>query len=160
LKGKEKTNEGLVPKKTIPTGRVTSSGWLGKAECGCWFHHGNRERASAGIVIRDQDGAVLITSWRTLRHAASVEMAEALSCLEGIHLALGWIEQPLHVESDCLQLVHALGKADATRAVWSGVLMEITEAARSTSRSRMCIGNRTRCLTTWQSWLYKKKSVR
>jgi hypothetical protein len=44
----------------------------------------NTGEASAGIVVRDAAGAVILTSWRMLRRCGSPEEAEA--CLEGLRL--------------------------------------------------------------------------
>jgi hypothetical protein len=44
-------------------------------------------RASSGLVIRDMNGAVLLSVGRSLFHVESVLEVEALVCLKGIQLA-------------------------------------------------------------------------
>jgi hypothetical protein len=61
--------------------------------------------ASAGIVVRDHTGFVLLSAWKTLWRCGSPEEAEAEACLKGICLVEEWIKQPTVVESDCQLLV-------------------------------------------------------
>jgi ribonuclease HI len=81
--------------------------------------------ASAGIVARNAEGEVLLSAWRTLRRCSSADEAEAEACLEGLRLMTEWINQPVCVESDCLNLVRAMEKKDASRSSWDGILLEI-----------------------------------
>uniref|UniRef100_I1NL00 RNase H type-1 domain-containing protein n=1 Tax=Oryza glaberrima TaxID=4538 RepID=I1NL00_ORYGL len=62
------------------------------------------EAASAGIVIRDHTGSVLLTSWRIISHCGSAEEAEATACWEGVNLAAEWVKKPLILETDCANL--------------------------------------------------------
>jgi hypothetical protein len=41
---------------------------------------------------------------------ASVEEAKAVTWLEGIRLAVEWVRMPLVIESDCIELIKALGR--------------------------------------------------
>jgi hypothetical protein len=70
----------------------------------------NTGDASSGIVIRDRNGRVLLSAWRTWEHMASAEEAEAVTWLEGIRLAVEWVRMPLVIESDCIELIKALGR--------------------------------------------------
>jgi ribonuclease HI len=83
--------------------------------------------ASLGIVVHDNVGKVLISSWRTLDHIVSAEEAEALACLEGMRLVMEWVQLPVLVETDCSTLVQALGKSVTNRARWAGIIREIKE---------------------------------
>ncbi|GJN35111.1 hypothetical protein PR202_gb23849 [Eleusine coracana subsp. coracana] len=65
-------------------------------------------RASVRIVVRDDNGLVLLSAWRLLRGCVSVEEAEGEACLEGVRLMAEWIRQPARVESDCAALMGAL----------------------------------------------------
>jgi ribonuclease HI len=57
--------------------------------------------ASAGCIVRDEGGKVLLTAWRVLRDCGSPEQAEAEACLEALRLTPEWIHQPTWAESDC-----------------------------------------------------------
>jgi ribonuclease HI len=81
--------------------------------------------ASARIVARNAEGEVLLSAWRTLRHCSLADEAEAEACLEGLRLMTEWIKQSVCVESDCLNLVRAMEKKEASRSSWDGILLEI-----------------------------------
>jgi ribonuclease HI len=90
----------------------------------------NTGAASAGIAVRDAEGSVLLTSWRTLRRCGSPEEAEAEACLEGLRLTAEWVRQPTYVESDCLNLIHALRKTAESRSSWEGIITEAKAICR------------------------------
>ncbi|TVU30076.1 hypothetical protein EJB05_21682, partial [Eragrostis curvula] len=50
--------------------------------------------ASAGIIIRDYAGNVIISTWRLLFHCTSAEEAELQACREGLRLGLEWSQLP------------------------------------------------------------------
>lgn len=83
------------------------------------------EAASAGIVIRDHTGSVLLTSWRILSHCGSAEEAEATACWEGVNLAAEWVKKPLILETDCANLVSMLTSSGFDRAQLCHVLRSI-----------------------------------
>lgn len=68
---------------------------------------------------------MVLTAWRFLRHCSSPEEAEAEACLDGVRLAVDWIQQPVQVECDCLTLVKAICAGDGERAVWRGTIRDI-----------------------------------
>lgn len=83
------------------------------------------EAASAGIVIRDHTGSVLLTSWRIISHCGSAEEAEATACWEGVNLAAEWVKKPLILETDCANLVSMLTSSGFDRAQLCHVLRSI-----------------------------------
>jgi hypothetical protein len=64
--------------------------------------------AGIGVVIRDDEGKVILTSWRFLSNVSTAEEAEALACLECVRLSLAWVRRPIEIETGCLELVKAL----------------------------------------------------
>jgi hypothetical protein len=46
--------------------------------------------ASAGIVVRDSQGRVILTTWRVLHGCASPDQPEAEAVLEGLRLTMEW----------------------------------------------------------------------
>jgi hypothetical protein len=85
--------------------------------------------SSAGVVIRDDLGNVMLMAWQLLRRCASVEEAEVEACLRGLKLTTEWTVEwsgkPAIIESDCRTIVNALEATPGTRAQWDGVPNEI-----------------------------------
>lgn len=82
-------------------------------------------KASAGIVIRDDRGQVLLTSWKVVSNCTTAMEAEAVACLEEVRLAVEWVRLPARLEADCSMLIDALTSLAPTRASWTGVLQDI-----------------------------------
>lgn len=80
--------------------------------------------ASAGIVVCDSDGKVLLTAWRFLRNCSSPEEAEAEAGLQSLRMVAEWIRQPTCLEADCLTLTKALTTCYEPQAAWAGIIAE------------------------------------
>jgi hypothetical protein len=78
-------------------------------------------------VARNDVGEVLLTAWKPLHRCGSLKEAEAEACLFGVRLSVEWIRQTTCVESDCSNLVKALGQEVDQRSRWAGILLEIKE---------------------------------
>jgi hypothetical protein len=111
-KGKEKVIEGApVMDKERPV-HVLRKGWVppppgwAKMNTDARFSEQTGE-ASSYVIIRDVEGNVLLSVWKTLDHMASAEEAESVACLEGSRLAVKWIKLPILIEPDCAELVKA-----------------------------------------------------
>jgi hypothetical protein len=87
------------------------------------------EASSLGVIAQNEVGAVLLTAWKSLKRCASPEEAEVKACLFAVRLSLEWIKQPTCVESDCSNLVMALGQRVNQRSSCAGTLLEIQEAS-------------------------------
>jgi hypothetical protein len=98
-------------------------GWV-KLNANAYFRAANGD-GGMGVIIRDDEGKVLLTTWRTLRNLASAEAVEAEACLEGVRLATQWIRQPLQVELDCQLLIEALNKEGENISLLVGVIAKI-----------------------------------
>jgi ribonuclease HI len=81
--------------------------------------------AAVGIVIRDWQGSLKLTSWRTLSHCRDAEEAEVLACLEGVHMALRWPEIPMILESDCQTVVAKFHIKGCDRSALWNVFVEM-----------------------------------
>jgi hypothetical protein len=66
----------------------------------------------------------LLTAWRFLRRCGSAEEAEAETYLEGVRLVAEWVRQPTCVETDCSNLVIALGRDTKRWSTWAGTIGE------------------------------------
>jgi ribonuclease HI len=86
---------------------------------------GDRGIGSFGVMVRNQDGEVLLTAWNILPHCGSVEEAEVEACLQGMRMTLQGAPQPIIVESDCLMLIRTLQSQEENRSSWSGLIQEI-----------------------------------
>lgn len=82
--------------------------------------------ASAGVVVRDANGRVLLTAWRLLRRCSTVEEAEAEALLEGAKLMAEWVRQSTILEADCSMIMVALKSGQDECALWLGILAEIS----------------------------------
>jgi hypothetical protein len=82
-------------------------------------------QASTGIVVRDSNGSMLLSAWRSIRHGGGADQAEAEACLQGIRLVTEWIKQPVCVESDCANLIQAISQKEEDRSRWAGIIKEI-----------------------------------
>jgi ribonuclease HI len=139
-KGKEKIHEGATRRTQSLRGGDTNPlmgqerwvappyGWA-KLNTDAGFCP-NTRTTSLGIVVHDNVGKELISSWRTLDHIVSAEEAEALACLQGMRLVTEWVRLQVLVETDCSMLVQALGKCVTNRARWAGIITEIKEMSR------------------------------
>jgi hypothetical protein len=78
-----------------------------------------------GIVVRDSNGSVLLSTWRSIRHGGGADQAEAEACLQGIRLVAEWIKQPVCVESDCANLIPTISRKEEDRSRWVGIIKEI-----------------------------------
>jgi ribonuclease HI len=86
--------------------------------------------AAVGIVIRDWQGSLKLTSWHTLSHCRDAEEAEALPYLEGVHMALRWPEIPMILESDCQTMVVKFHIKGCDRSALWNVFAEMHDVGR------------------------------
>jgi hypothetical protein len=132
-KGKEKVVEGAPAMDKERPLHVFRKGWVplppgwAKMNTDASFSEQTGE-ASSGVVIQDAEGSILLSAWKTLENMASVEEAEA--CLEGSRLAVEWIKLPILIESDCAELVKALGTGGGRWSRWVGTISEIKAVSR------------------------------
>jgi hypothetical protein len=138
VKGKEKVLEAecwsLYQELSTGSSRV-KNGWVPpqdgwtkmNTDAECFPSTGS---TSAGVIVHDNKGKVLLSAWRNLSNVASAEEAEALACLEGMRPMLEWVSRPTCVESDCVTLIKAIRSLDLSRARWLGIIAEIKELSR------------------------------
>jgi ribonuclease HI len=91
-------------------------------DAGCCLYSGE---ASSGVVVRDENGDVLLLAWKPLRFVADVEEAEAEACLHGLKLVATRFRKPACVESDCAVLIKAINEKEEDRSKWAGIIKEI-----------------------------------
>ena len=120
-----------VVKQTVasPRGIVANTtwekppaGWAKLNVDGSYVHGENT--GGAGMVLRDDTGAIIFSSCRFLRSCRSSMEAEMAACLEGTSLALQRTEKPIIVELDCKEGVVALTDSGVNRSSLAGFIEE------------------------------------
>jgi hypothetical protein len=56
------------------------------------------------VVVRDERGKVILSAWKPIRHVASLEEAEAEACMHGLRLVIEWVQKPVCVKVDLLEI--------------------------------------------------------
>ena len=80
----------------------------------------------AGMILRDESGAIIDSSCRELRHCASALESEIAACMEGISsLAIQWTAMPLVIQTDCLDVVKLITGTDDDRSAHTMMVQEI-----------------------------------
>jgi ribonuclease HI len=94
-------------------------GWIKlNTDAGCRLYSGE---ASSVVVVRDENGDVLLLAWKPLRFF----VAEAEACLHGLKLVATRFRKPACVESDCAVLIKAINEKEEDRSKWAGIIKEI-----------------------------------
>ncbi|KAL6647802.1 hypothetical protein ACP70R_015239 [Stipagrostis hirtigluma subsp. patula] len=83
---------------TTPKWAPPPSGWI-KINVAATFTPETRQ-ATAGVVIRDEHGAVLLSASKLLRRCSSSEKAAWMACDAGLQMSRQWKQSPAILESD------------------------------------------------------------
>jgi hypothetical protein len=67
-------------------------------------------------------GEIIVSACRQLSNCRDVVGAELNAVFEGISLALQWCNEPVIIETDCLELVKLLGQMDVDRSAYSPIV--------------------------------------
>jgi len=103
--------------------RPPEEGWIKINVDGSYVE--TTSQASAGVIIRDHNGHVLVSAWRFLFHCSSAEEAELLACREGLLLAHHWCNGPVIMESDCSSCLAALGNQRIDRSIHASLVQDV-----------------------------------
>ncbi|XBJ27380.1 hypothetical protein VPH35_004650 [Triticum aestivum] len=105
--------------------------------------------AGAGMILRDNNGAIIFSACRNLLFCADPLQAELAACLEGLNFAMQWSPLLVDVEMDSLIAVQAIRSMKEDKSQHA---MMITEAKRllgeressvaHISRRQNCVGHR------------------
>ncbi|XP_037465182.1 uncharacterized protein LOC119337164 isoform X2 [Triticum dicoccoides] len=85
-------------------------GWLKVNVDGVFDGHSGT--GGVGIVVRDHQGAIVLTSWSWIKQATGPEQVESVACREGLRLAAEWTRLPIVLESGCLSIVNCLKSSE------------------------------------------------
>jgi ribonuclease HI len=86
---------------------------------------GTEGDAGAGIVVRDHNGDILLSSCRELSACRDALEAELSAVREGLSLTLHWCTQSIIVEVDCLEIINLVKNEELDRSVNTSLIEEI-----------------------------------
>jgi hypothetical protein len=89
-------------------------GWMKLNVDGAWESLDNR--GGVGMILRDEEGHIIVSACSNLEMCASPLEAEAIACKQGVALALQHTNLPLLVESDCLVLTSMVQEEGVNRS--------------------------------------------
>jgi hypothetical protein len=81
--------------------------------------------ASAGMIVRDPRGDIILSSCHLLLFCRDAWESELFAVKEGLSLALQYCNKPLLIETDCLEIVKLLRKSEVDRSVYTMVIEDI-----------------------------------
>lgn len=79
----------------------------------------------AGMILRDEDGAIVFASSRHLRTCISPVEAELAACIEGISLAYEWSPKPFIADTDSQVSVNMIKQMESDRSPSAAIVGEI-----------------------------------
>ena len=83
------------------------------------------ETAGAGMVLRDDKGAIIFSSCRQLFSCRKALEAELCACMEGLSSAIQRSEVPMIVEMDSIVAVKFIQASEVDRSIHSSIIKEI-----------------------------------
>jgi ribonuclease HI len=92
----------------------------------------------AGVVLRDDRGAIIVSKSLSLQPCLSPLEAELEACREGVILALDWSSLPCMIEMDCAEAVNMIRSGELNRSPFTGLIQEIKRLMAT--RSNLVIG--------------------
>jgi ribonuclease HI len=73
--------------------------------------------SSAGMIIRRQDGSILLSSCRSLRHCGSALEAELCAFMEGVALATERCQEQILIETDSTEVVRLVTSSEQDQSL-------------------------------------------
>ncbi|XBI67645.1 hypothetical protein VPH35_046956 [Triticum aestivum] len=112
----------LMDKSADPKWAAPSSGFVKLNTDGSFAEDGS---AGAGMVLRDERGAIIFSSCRQLFHCRDALEAELCACMEDLSFSIQRSDLPVQVEMDSLMAVKLVQALDIDRSVFSSIIKEI-----------------------------------
>jgi ribonuclease HI len=85
------------------------------------------KRAGTGVVIRDEEGKVLLTAWEYIPECGSVLEAELLACLHGLKFVENFPQKHAILETDCALAIRAINEQSTDRSESWTIIREIVD---------------------------------
>jgi ribonuclease HI len=102
-------------------------------------------RAGCGMILRDQQGAVIFAACRHLTHCHDAAEAEIMAIQEGVRLALQWSNTRFTVESDCSFAVDLINGAGPNISVHAFRINDVRELLRERNSKLVKISRFANC---------------
>jgi ribonuclease HI len=156
-------------RKKIPAGRTSPKrwskpppGWTKLNVDGSWEE--KEMRGGTGMILRDEEGNIIVTACKHLKSCASPLEAEALAVVEGLQIAVTHTDRPILLESDCLELISMMKEVGVNRSslattineakrLWSEAIgcniSHISREANEVSHILARLGCKSLCTNTW-----------
>lgn len=83
------------------------------------------EDAGAGMILRDNTGAIIFSACRALYACRDALEAELCACMEGLSLAIQRSDLPISIEMDSTTAVSLISGAEIDRSVYASLIKEI-----------------------------------
>ncbi|KAK6116532.1 hypothetical protein DH2020_049737 [Rehmannia glutinosa] len=83
-----------------------------------------------GAILRDHNGNVIHTIAKKITHEFSIEIAEAMACLEGLTTAKNLQLTSVLIESDCMHMVQAFHRKETNLTYLGSVIEDIRQLSR------------------------------
>ena len=112
----------LMDKSADPKWAAPSFGFVKLNTDGSLAEDGS---AGAGMVLRDERGAIIFSSCRQLFHCRDALEAELCACMEGLSFSIQRSDLTVQVEMDSLMAVKLIQASDIDRSVYSSVIKKI-----------------------------------
>ncbi|XP_073355212.1 uncharacterized protein [Aegilops tauschii subsp. strangulata] len=91
------------------------AGWAALNIDGSFSEHDGS--AGAGMILRNEAGAIIFSSCRELRQCSGPLQSELAACLEGISLAIQWTTLPIVIQTDCSEAVKLINTSGHDRSM-------------------------------------------
>ena len=115
-------------------------GWLKVNVDGCFVEATGE--ASAGVVISNASGEVLLSGWQLLHQCTVAEDAELMACKEGLTVAHNWFQGPLLLETDCSSCIAVLNDQGIDRSRLTAMVQDCKVLIQKLGQVRISNGTR------------------
>jgi ribonuclease HI len=112
----------MMMNKTATKWSAPKSGWVKLSTDGFFADDGT---AGAGMVLRDDKGAIIFSSCRQLFSFHEALEAELCACMKGLSFAIQRSELPVIVEMDSFVAVNLIQASEVDRSIYSSIIKEI-----------------------------------
>uniref|UniRef100_A0A0A9G1M6 RNase H type-1 domain-containing protein n=1 Tax=Arundo donax TaxID=35708 RepID=A0A0A9G1M6_ARUDO len=96
------------------------------------------EMASAGFILRNHAGSILLSGSLSLPTCSDAEEAEATACLQSLRNSLSCLHFPTLVELDCAEVVASLNRGDKLLSRLHFIYVEIKKLMLSDTNIVFC----------------------
>lgn len=172
LKGKTPVHALVQPKNVKvrppdPPWSPPPAGWMALSVDGS-FSAADRS-AGAGMILRDERGAVIFASCQLLFYCNNALEAEIQALRIGMSLALQWSSLPVLVQSDSVEALSSMLDGSLNKSPFGHLVKEIkfhmlerefksVKIARSQNKVSHCLANYARTAHSTACWLQRPRA--